>query len=71
MLVYSDTVSTLCRVLTAVKINVPIAHVESGLRSFDGTILKEINRVATDYLSDLLFYPMETSVKNLSWGRTT
>jgi UDP-GlcNAc3NAcA epimerase len=64
-LVYGDTNSTLAGSIAAVKLHIPIVHVESGLRSFNNNMPEEINRVLTDRVSTLLMCPSVNSVKNL------
>lgn len=65
LIVVGDVNSTMAATLASVKLGVPVAHVEAGLRSFDRTMPEEINRIVTDALSDMLLVSEPSGIENL------
>jgi len=65
VMVPGDVNSTLAAALTAVKMGIPVAHIESGLRSFDMTMPEEVNRIVADRFAEWLFLHSDEAVENL------
>lgn len=65
VIVYGDANSTLAGALATVKQKIKLAHVEAGYRSYDRQMPEEVNRLLTDHVSDVLFAPTKTAVRNL------
>ena len=65
VIVYGDTNTTVAGALAAAKLNIPVAHIEAGMRQYPKNMPEEVNRVVTDHLSSLLFCCSELSYQNL------